>query len=367
MKYQLETGVVLYPGDKHPIVISIREYLARFGYWVGAAKATSDEFDSALSTSLKRFQKKMGLEPTGYFDYATAFIMSKPRCGVPDIGSFAEGTAGGRWNKRYLTYAIENASEELSMTEVADFVQQAFALWEGATPLRFEKVDLSKNHDIKIVFGRGEHGDDIPFDFQGGVLAHAFYPSPYGGPFAGDAHFDDAEIWTIQVPTDPGKIDFFTVAAHEFGHSIGLGHLDDPGSLMYPYYSGPHRYLANADASAARDMYAAFGQLQFYEGNNATQNLVDFTDDRPGQNFRPKQNDETRSMRLVNVRKGCVISVFDHPKAKTSDDYTVIRTKQFIDMYVLGTYEQSYEDAFVAVSHKHKNGLDGKVSRIKVD
>jgi Matrixin len=48
----------------------------------------------------------------------------------------------------------------------------------------------------------------FPFDGNGMVLAHAFYPYEYSS-FGGDIHFDDDEKWKLKLdgPFDDG--DFF--------------------------------------------------------------------------------------------------------------------------------------------------------------
>uniref|UniRef100_A0A8C9FSA8 Matrix metallopeptidase 27 n=1 Tax=Pavo cristatus TaxID=9049 RepID=A0A8C9FSA8_PAVCR len=73
------------------------------------------------------------------------------------------------------------------------------------------------------------HNDFIPFDGPGGSVAHAYAP---GKDFGGDAHFDEDETWTKSTE----GANLFYVAAHEFGHSLGLFHSKDPNALMYPVY-----------------------------------------------------------------------------------------------------------------------------------
>ncbi|XP_073335637.1 collagenase 3-like [Pagrus major] len=228
-------------------------YLRKFFNLMDETGPTIRRGKSPLITKLSEMQKFFGLQITGTLDGDTLEMMKKPRCGVPDahIGEFSTFPNGPKWQKNSLTYRIKNYTPDMSVSEVDDSIEKALQVWAKVTPLRFTRI-YRGTADIMISFGRLYHGDYYPFDGPDGTLAHAFAPAPGIG---GDAHFDDDETFTFRSNT--GYV-LFMVAAHEFGHSLGLSHSDDPGALMYPTYSyqNPETFiLPRDDVNGIQSLY----------------------------------------------------------------------------------------------------------------
>lgn len=79
----------------------------------------------------------------------------------------------------------------------------------------------------------------------------------------GDQHFDTAvnEIYFNDGFSWLGEsgFDVETVALHELGHSLGLGHFDHPPrSVMNPVYTGPRRELSNRDQALACSVWSSW-------------------------------------------------------------------------------------------------------------
>ncbi|GCB72869.1 hypothetical protein scyTo_0006506 [Scyliorhinus torazame] len=193
--------------------IFLKTYLNRFYKLEDSSAGFSSKIrnyvsKSSLSNKIKKMQEFFGLEVTGNLDSATMGIMEKPRCGVPDVAEYNHFPGTIKWKKNKITYRILNYTPDLSSTDVDTAIRKAFKIWSDITPLKFRRT-FEGEADIMISFGARGYN-------------------------------------------------LFLVAAHEFGHALGLAHSRDPGALMYPNYTfikTKHFRLSQDDVNGIQALY----------------------------------------------------------------------------------------------------------------
>jgi hypothetical protein len=178
---------------------------------------------------------------------------------MPD-GTNVAGTASSLFatlNARYPTATWETQ------------IELAASLWENVTG-----ANLALVPDGGEAFGtNGDQQDDPRFGdirigavpLSGGILAETFIPPPInGGTAAGDILFNSNVTWNIG-----SSYDLLTVAAHEFGHALGLGESTVSTAVMYGTYNGIKNALTSDDITGIQSLYAVRQPDQFNSGGNS--------------------------------------------------------------------------------------------------
>lgn len=271
IRVEIPTKIGLKIGAKGNEVNKLQGYLKRIGFIrpdeeapygvrIDLSRATKQPkpniFDATTQEALRHFQEFYKLPVSGKLDKATISLMLQPRCGVPDLIESAGGQdyvySGYKWTKLNLTYQIENFTTDFSEDIAKRAIKDAFDQWSSKTPLNFTKV--TSGADIKLSWATGNHDNCRPFDGPSGELAHAFFPQD------GRVHFDDDELWTDTL-ISLGK-DFASVALHELGHTLGLGHSNDPFAVMFPFFMVRRRSLGQDDIAGIQSIYGANGHTR---------------------------------------------------------------------------------------------------------
>jgi hypothetical protein len=200
-------------------------YLKYYGYIVESQNSLID-----FKAAVRQFQSFFDLPVDGELGPKTLRAMALPRCNMQDIVSIEHATAYGWGSRKNLTYFIETYLNDLPQQEFDSIIDLAFQAWESVCGLSIARTTNSSNANLIVGVGSGRRDN---FDGPSGTLA--WNELPGRGTTQVRGKFDSAETW---VGRSGGRgIKLFNVAAHEFGHGLGLTHSSVRGALMAPYYS----------------------------------------------------------------------------------------------------------------------------------
>jgi len=217
-------------------------YLTFFGYlgYALVSQVTKEDIELAV----KVFQKWFGLKRDGVVGPKTMRAIMQPRCGLPDrLDStnpdhqdairMAEAAKAQKkmWKKKGLKWYVKSYIKGVSRSAQNHIFHACWEAWDKACGLEISRSPRARSADLIIDTGEGKRSF---FDGPGGTLAWAYMPGEDNTQQL-TMKFDLGETW-VESANKRGVL-LFNVACHEFGHMLGLSHIEKEGALMSPWYN----------------------------------------------------------------------------------------------------------------------------------
>jgi predicted Zn-dependent protease len=170
---------------------------------------------------------------------------------VPDGTLIAAGSNGNIYSNLFSTF-----NARWSTATWQKVILKAAQSWAQQTNVNFALVPDNGAASGSGNYQQGDPGfGDIRitgYNFGNGYLAVADMPPPANNySIAGDITFNTGQPFNIG-----STYDLYTVAAHEFGHALGLGESSNSSAVMYGTYTSAKTGLNSDDMSGIRSIYS---------------------------------------------------------------------------------------------------------------
>lgn len=155
---------------------------------------------------------------------------------------------GAGWASLPVDYEINNSgSADMSFSQLESIIQTSFAEWGSPCCSTFSANYLGTTSDTAY----GTRSDATADPVLSWIEQSSNWPSALGNPsnvlgvtlasFTSNCNIANAPIVFngINYQYQPaGNVDLESIAVHEIGHLLGLGHTQTQGATMYPSYLG---------------------------------------------------------------------------------------------------------------------------------
>ena len=172
-----------------------------------------------------------------------------------DHSNTSQGWDGSGQGSAELTYYIDASGipSNLTISVVTEAIETALSAWSEVADITFTQTSTAGLDDsLDFSF--------TSIDGNGGTVAQAYFPDDVNNSsIAGDVQFDISESWEVGNSQGNSAFDLVYVAAHEIGHSLGLEHTSDTGSVLYPSVSANQQFqgLSQTDVNEVLEIYAS--------------------------------------------------------------------------------------------------------------
>ena len=171
---------------------------------------------------------------------ANAEVHPDIRCGNLTSAAFNE-IIPVHDDKDIITFTIPSIPDHIDSAYITNNIIRAYEQWSEIIGIPIEKTP---HHDIADIIVEFQWLDGI-----GGVLGKADYPKlaqPQKIVF---------DLYDIHVLEEAISFDFFTIALHEAGHTLGIPHIGYSAAVMWPAYRQKFTSLNYPDIFEAKKRY----------------------------------------------------------------------------------------------------------------